>query len=53
MARIDLLGTISRKGSLSKAGEGEAPSLEGVMNLLRNGLLMLETGDRHGTELTE
>ena len=28
-------------------------SLEAVMNLLRNGLLMRKTGDRQGTELTE
>ncbi len=29
------------------------PELEGVMNLLRNGLLMRKTGDRQRTELTE
>jgi hypothetical protein len=28
-------------------------SLEGVMNLLRNGLLMRKTGDRRRTDLTE
>jgi len=32
---------------------GKAQTLEAVMNLLRNGLLMRKTGDRRRTDLTE
>ena len=52
--RLDDL-TVANSGSVGWLMDGDwHPSyLEGVMNLLRNGLLRRKTGDRHGAELTE
>jgi len=44
---------VSLQQPLLSKGRGSYNCLEGVMNLLRNGLLMRKTGDLQRTELTE